>query len=26
MSKKIDFLRSVKEMNETDLKAMIQED
>ena len=26
MSKKIDFLKSVKEMNETDLKARIQED
>ena len=26
MSKRIDFLRSVKEMNEADLKARIQED
>ena len=26
MSKKIDFLRSVNEMNEVDLKARIQED
>jgi large subunit ribosomal protein L29 len=26
MSKKIDFLKSIKEMNEADLKARIQED
>jgi large subunit ribosomal protein L29 len=26
MSKKIDFLKSVKEMNEADLKARIEED
>jgi len=26
MSKKIDFLRSIKEMNEADLKSRIQED
>ena len=26
MSKKVDFLKSLREMNETDLKAKIQED